>query len=80
MKNKIVEVEWTDAQSGFGNAESVEDLIRDFKPTNTFSTGYLLYEHKEYIILGFMMFGEDMAKHSQLIPTGIIKNIKVIKK
>ena len=78
-KYKIVEVEWTDAQSGFGNAEFVEDLIKDFIPTTTFSIGYLLHENKEYIILGFMLFGSDMVKHNQLIPKGMIKKINKLK-
>ena len=79
-KYKIVEVEWMDAQSGFGNAEFVDDLIKDFEPITTFSTGYLLYDCKKYIILGFMLFGDDMVKHNQLIPRGMIKKIKVIRK
>jgi len=78
-KYKIVEVEWMDAQSGFGNAELVEDLIKDFKPTTTFSVGYLLHDCKEYIILGFMLFGEEMVKHNQLIPRGMIKKIIKLK-
>jgi len=76
-KYKIVEVEWLDAQSGFGQAQYVEELIHDSKPIHTLSIGYLLYECKEYIVLGFMLFGEDMVKHNQLIPRGMIKKIKV---
>lgn len=79
-KYKTVEVEWMDAQSGFGNAEFVSDLIKDFKPTITFSIGYLLYDREEYMILGFMLFGEDMVKHNQLIPRGMIKKITELKK
>lgn len=78
-KYKIVEVEWMDAQSGFGNARYVEDLIHEDKPLHTFSIGYLLYECKDYIILGFMLFGEDMVKHNQLIPRNIIKKIRYLK-
>ena len=77
-KYKIVEVEWLDAQSGFGNAEFVDDLIKDFKPTTTFSTGYLLHDCEEYIILGFMLFGDDMVKHNQLIPKGMIKKMRTV--
>ena len=79
VKYKIVEVEWMDAQSGFGNAEFVEDLIKDFVPTITFSIGYLLHENKEYIVLGFMLFGENMVKHNQLIPKGMVKKVRVLK-
>ena len=79
MKYKIVEVEWLDAQSGFGSAEPIEELIKDWKPLHSFSTGYLLYECKDYIILGFMLFGEDMVKHNQLIPRGMIKKVKYLR-
>ncbi len=80
MKYKIVEVEWFDAQSGFGNSESIEELIKDWTPLHSFSVGYLLYECKKYVILGFMLFGEDMVKHNQLIPKGMIKKIKIIRR
>jgi len=79
-KYKIVEVEWFDAQSGFGQAEFVDDLIKQCKPLHTFSVGYLLNENKDGVLLGFMLFGEDMVKHNQLIPKGMIKKIKVISK
>lgn len=78
-KHKIVEVEWFDAQSGFGNAQYIRDLIDEEKPLHSFSVGYLLHECKEYIILGFMLFGEDMVKHNQLIPRGMIKKIRYLK-
>ena len=77
---KIVEVEWFDAQSGFGQAEFVDELIQQAKPIHTFSVGYLLNENKESILLAFMLIGEDMVKHNQLIPKGMIKKIKVIRK
>ncbi len=79
-KYKIIEVEWFDAQSGFGQAEFVDDLIKQCKPIHTFSVGYLLNENKDSILLGFMLFGEDMVKHNQLIPKGMIKKIKEIRK
>ena len=79
-KYKLVEVEWLDAQTGFGIAQYVEELIDEAKPLHTFSVGYLLYECKEYIILGFMLFGTDMVKHNQLIPKGMIKKITTLKR
>lgn len=80
MKNyKIIEVEWFDAQSGFGQAEFIEETIQNMKPIHTFSVGYLLNEDKESILLGFMLFGGDMVKHNQLIPRGMIKKINVIR-
>ncbi len=79
VKYKIVEVEWIDAQAGFGQATFIEDLIES-PPLITHSVGYLLHKDKEKVILGFMLFGEDTVKHSQLIPRGTIKNIREIKK
>lgn len=75
---KMVEVEWIDAQAGFGQASYIEDIIQA-PPLITHSMGYLLHEDKEKVILGFMLFGEDMVKHSQLIPRGMIKKIKILK-
>ena len=82
-KYKIVEVEWLDAQSGFGNAQYVEDLVlQELDITKiqwTFSVGYLLHKDKDKILLGFMLFGEDMVKHNQMIPRSLIKKIKYLK-
>ncbi len=77
-KYKIVEVEWFDAQTGFSSPMSIEE-VKEEQAFHTFSTGYLIHEDKEKVILGFMMFSEDMCKHWQLIPRGMIKNIKVVK-
>ena len=79
MKYDIVEIKWLDAQAGFGQAESVQELIDYHEPMITHSVGYLLYECEEYIILGFMMFGEEMVKDNQLIPKGMIKEKTTIK-
>ncbi|HEC65040.1 MAG TPA: hypothetical protein ENI23_07095 [bacterium] len=77
---KIVEVEWFDAQSGFGQAEFIADLIEQCKPIHTFSVGYLINENKEGVLLGFMLFGNDMIKHNQLIPKGMIVKMRVLSK
>lgn len=77
-KYQRVEVEWIDAQSGFGQAQLIEELINT-ELVSTYSTGYLLHEDKEKIILGFMLFGEDMVKHDQIIPKGMIKKITKLK-
>jgi len=74
-----VEVEWLDAQTGFSIAQYVEELIEEAKPLHTFSVGYLLHECEDYIVLGFMLFGDEMVKHNQLIPRGMIKRIKYLK-
>ena len=79
-KFDLVEVEWFDAQSSFAVAESIEELIEGFKPLHSFSTGYLLNQDKESILLGFMLFGENMTKHCQMIPRGMVKKITVIRK
>ncbi|KKK76217.1 hypothetical protein LCGC14_2865890 [marine sediment metagenome] len=77
-KYKIVEVEWLDAQSGFSSPLTIEDLESE-KPIVTSSVGYLLKEDSEKVILGFMMFGDEgMFKHWQLIPRGMIKNIRTL--
>lgn len=74
-KYPICEIEWLDAQSGFGTPWTLEEL-ESVEPAHTFSVGYLLKEDKEKIILGFMMFGDEgMFKHWQLIPRGMIKKI-----
>ena len=76
---KIVEVEWLDAQSGFSQPLTIEDLESE-EPYHTFSVGYLIKEDKEKIILGFMIFGDEgMFKHWQLIPRGMIKKIRELK-
>ena len=79
-KYKIVEVEWLDAQSGFSSPVTIEELESE-EPYHTFSVGYLIKEDKKKVILGFMLFGEEgMFKHWQLIPRGMILNIKEVKK
>ena len=78
-KFKVVEIEWYDAVSGFSSPLTIEDLEAE-RPIHTFSSGYLIKEDKEKIVLGFMLFGkEGMFKHWQLIPKGMIKNITVIR-
>ena len=76
---EIVEIVWLDAQSSL-SAMSIDKIDKSFKPVLTKSVGYLVKEHKEYIILAFMYFGSDVYKHWQLIPTGIIKSKRILKK
>lgn len=78
-KYKIVEVEWFDAQSGFGQAEFIDEAVKNMRPIHTFSIGYLLNEDKESVLLGFMLFGNEMVKHNQLIPKGMIKKVRSLK-
>ena len=81
-KHKIVEVEWLDAQTHSSHIQEIGEL-EDWKPFITKSAGYLLYEDKEKIILGFMLFEDERdinkVKHLQMIPRGMIKKIKVVK-
>lgn len=79
-KYKIVEVEWFDAQSSMSTYD-LEELEKE-APTYTKSLGYLLFDKKDYIILGFMLFGDDdpLIKHHQVIPKGMIKKITTIKR
>ena len=79
LKYKIVEIEWFDAQSGFSRAEFIQDMIETMKPLHSFSTGYLLEENKDHILLGFLLFGNEMVKHYQLIPRGMIKKMRYLK-
>ena len=78
---KIVEVEWIDAQSSL-NVYSIEEL-KEIGPEDlvvTKSAGYLVHEDKEKVVLGFMLFGDYLVKHHQIIPKGMVKKIKVIRK
>jgi len=78
---KIVEVEWIDAQSSLGVC-SIKEL-KEVGPEDlavTKSAGYLIHEDKENIVLGFMLFGDDLVKHYQIIPKKMVKKIKVIRK
>jgi len=74
---RIVEVTWFDAQSSM-HSMTIDDL-KEMKPVMTKSIGYLLIEAKEYIILGYMDFGEGLIKHHTCIPKGMINKIKVIR-
>ena len=74
---KIVEVEWFDAQSSMESL-TIEEL-KDLKPLTTLSIGYLLIEEKDYIILGYMDFGNGLIKYHTCIPRGMIKKIKIIR-
>lgn len=78
MKNQIVEVTWLDAQSGFSSPLSIEEIINE-APVLTKSAGYLIHKDKEKIVLGFMQWDNNMFKHWQLIPMGIVKEIKYLK-
>jgi hypothetical protein len=77
-KFPIVEVEWLDAQHGSGITQTIEELIK-CEPLITSSVGYLIFKNKEKLILSMMMFGEELSKHDQLIPIGMVKRINYLK-
>ena len=59
---------------------TLEDMNEMFKPLITKSVGYLVKETDEYIVLAFMDFGNGLYKHWQLIPKGMIKTRKILRK
>jgi len=75
-----VQVKWLDAQTGFSQAMPVSDFLKEFKPFYNYSVGYLLCDDEEKIILGFLLMDDSqedpLIKHWQLIPKGMIKEIK----
>jgi len=75
----IVEVIWFDAQAGFSSPVEISEIIND-KPILTKSVGYLIHKDEEKIILGFMGWGEESFKHWQMIPMGMVKEIRYLKK
>ena len=77
---KKVEVIWIDAQSSL-DVYSVQELKEIGKEDLhiTKSCGYLIHKDKEKIVLGFMLFGEELVKHHQVIPIKMVKKIKEIK-
>jgi len=82
----LVEVKWLDAQTGFAQAMEIPEFKKDFKPLYNYSFGYLLEDNKDHIILGFLLMDSEMinegtlVKHWQLIPKGMVRDIRNIKK
>lgn len=73
---KPVIVEWIDAQSSM-DIYSFDELksigIKNLHITK--SCGYLIHEDKDKIVLSFMNFGNEMCKHHQIIPKGMVRKI-----
>ncbi len=76
-KLQIVEVEWFDAQGSL-EIMSIEEL-EEHPLVLTKSCGYLIKQDKEKVVLAFMIFGEDLMKHYQIIPIQMVKKIIKIK-
>lgn len=85
MKHKLIKVKWLDAQTGFCQALPLSEFKEDFEPYYNYSFGQLLEENKDYIVLGFLIMDVDnekeepSVKHWQLIPRGMIKEMKEVK-
>lgn len=76
-KYPVAEVTWFDAQSSL-EPISVKDL-EDHPLLVTKSVGFLMKNDNEKVVLAFMIFGEDIMKHYQIIPKQMVKNIKLLK-
>lgn len=74
---KKVEVDWIDAQSSLEGID-IEEL-KKIPILKTKSSGYLIHQDKEKIILVFMIFGDNWVKHYQVIPRGMVQKIKYLK-
>lgn len=74
---KKVEVKWIDAQSSLDVAELEE--LKDYQPLITKSCGYLVHEDKNKVVLCFMLFGDGLAKHWQVIPKKMVERIRYFK-
>lgn len=76
MNFKYVKIKWTDAIACSSKA-FIEDVIKDKLPI-TLSCGWLIKEDEEKIILASMMY-DEILEHYQIIPKGMIKEIKELK-
>jgi hypothetical protein len=74
----IVEIVWFDAQSSLQQL-SIKEAKKKIKPLLTKTIGYKIHENNEYILIAFMKNSNDIFKHWQVIPKGIIKESKTIK-
>jgi len=77
-ERKVVEVTWIDAQTST-QPLFIDEIKKEVKPLLSKSVGYLIYQNKEYVVLGFLDFGDNLIKHHQLIPRVLIKYIKTIR-
>lgn len=75
---EFVEVEWIDAQSSldFLHVDTIKAGRLELETTR--SAGYLVHRGKDFIVLGFMLFGGDIIKHYQIIPKGMIKSMRSV--
>lgn len=77
-ERKVVEITWIDAQTST-QPLFIDEIKRELKPLLSKSVGYLIHQTKDYIIIGFLDFGDGLIKHHQVIPRPLVKNIKVVR-
>ena len=75
---KIQEIEWFDAQSSL-HAMTIEEIKEELKPLLSRTIGYLVHETKDYVVMGFLDFGNGLIKHHQVIPKGMIVKRRTLK-
>ncbi len=78
LEYKRIEVIWFDAQSSTCSF-TIEEVRENLRPALSRSLGYLLYETKTYIVLGFTTFDSTLIKHHQCIPKGMILSTEEVK-
>jgi len=78
MINKVVKVHWIDS-TNHTTTWSLLDDIRDDKPTDIISYGFLIKEEPDYIVIA-QNYGNNPPQVSNLltIPKGCIKQIKYL--
>jgi hypothetical protein len=78
---RIVKVVWLDTNEvSDGTWQSKEDLLRS-KPCSIDSIGYLILENQDYVIISADKDSynqDDLFGRSQVIPKGVIQEIKDI--
>jgi hypothetical protein len=79
---KIVEVRWKDA-CRFSCDDAKRELVASYKPCETSTVGFLIYEDKEQVNLAMTWFkeGEHVTEgfsHAWVIPKGMIMAIKIL--
>jgi len=78
MKNKLVLIEWYDAQ-GNSNWDSTEDALKwSEKPLIVTEVGWVLQETKECLIIASQVSSDDDIGNRTKIPKPWIKSKKVL--
>jgi hypothetical protein len=72
-----MEIIWEDAYGG--NTQMFIDDIKRHKPFLVRSVGYVFFEDKNKICLGFCLYSNEDVKHWQVIPKKYIRSKKILK-